>query len=50
MGLLSDIQKKTRRLEGLMNTKHFGAKRRARHKGAKAKLLAKMSGKETMPF
>lgn len=37
-------------LKGLMNTKHFGAKRRARHSKAKAKCLAKMRGDKNYPF
>lgn len=39
-------------LKGLMGTKHFGAKRRARHKSAqkRAKWKRKNPGKKYFPF
>lgn len=38
-------------LEGLQNTKHFGAKRRARHKNAKSDALYKKThGEKKFPF
>lgn len=37
-------------LKGLMETKHFGAKPRARHENVKAKALKKIRGESTEPF
>lgn len=47
---MSDLSKKVSRLKGLMETKHFGAKRRARHSTAKAKFAAKLRGSKYLPF
>lgn len=46
----SNLMYKAKRLEGLQNTKHFGAQRRARHKNAKAKAIKKAKGENTFPF
>ena len=50
MGHFGEIARKTDRLKGMMETKHFGAKHGARHKDAKAKALKKMRGESTAPF
>lgn len=47
---IESIGKATKKMVGLMETKHFGAKRRARHSAAKTKFLKKMRGESTMPF
>lgn len=49
MGRFGEIAHKAKRMEGLMNTKHFGAKHGARHKTAQSRALAKKQGKD-YPF
>lgn len=40
-GIIKMLSRKSKKLKGLQETKHFGAKRRARHKKAKKKALGK---------